>query len=130
MSIYANLTMCINITAGLQMKSELRIHSGIIPSEPLYKRVPSRDKNGKSYSDFIMLIPKLSKRSAEEIDQRVVRISQVLESYQHVVVFADLNLKINVLWVSFVAVPGLTYEISAAIKLQVPEAVLVSEQPQ
>lgn len=112
------------------MTAELKIHSGLTPSEPLYKRVPSRDQSGKSYSDFIMFIPRLSKRSAEEIEQRVALISRVLESYQHVVVFADLNLKINVLWVSFIAVPGLTFEISAAIKLQVPEAILVADQPQ
>lgn len=112
------------------MSSELKVHSGLTPSEPLYKRVPARDASGKSYSDLMMLIPKLSKRSPKEIEDRLTRISQVLEHYKHVVVFADLNLKINVLWISFVAVPGLTYEISAAIKLHVPEAMLVADQSQ
>lgn len=78
----------------------------------------------------MMLIPKLGKRTPDDINQRVSRISQVLEEYKHVIVFADLNLKINILWLSFVAVPGLTYELSAAIKMQVPEAVLVADQPQ
>ncbi|MDH5183096.1 MAG: hypothetical protein OEX12_04325 [Gammaproteobacteria bacterium] len=112
------------------MSSELKVHSGLQPSEPLYKRAPSRDENGKSYSDLMMLIPKLNKRSPDEVEVRLARISQVLDQYKHVVVFADLNLKINVLWISFVAVPGLTYEISAAIKQQVPEASLVADQPQ
>ena len=111
------------------MNSELKIHSGLVPSEPLYKRAPSRDAQGKSYSDLMMLIPKLSRRDSADRNQRISRISEVLERYKHVVVFADLNLKINVLWISFVAVPGLTYEISAAIKLQIPEAMLVADQP-
>jgi len=111
------------------MSSELKVHSGLKPSEPLHKRVPSRDKHGKSYSDLMMLIPRLSKCSAAEIDRKLAGISSVLDQYKHVIVFADLNLKINVLWISFIAVPGLTYEISAAIKQLIPEAMLVAEQP-
>jgi hypothetical protein len=111
------------------MNSDLLNTPGLSPSEPLYKRVPARDEQGKSYSDLMMIIPKLGKRPQNEINQRINLISRVLERYQHVVVFADLNLKLNVLWLSYKPVYGLTYELAAAIKTQIPEAVLVSEQP-
>lgn len=110
------------------MGSDLLNSSGLSPSEPLWKRVPSRDDKGKSYSDLMMIIPKLGKRPQQEINRRIDLISGVLERYKHVVVFADLNLKLNVLWLSYKPVYGLTYELAAAIKMQVPEAVLVSEQ--
>jgi hypothetical protein len=111
------------------MNSDLLNTPGLSPSEPLYKRVPARDEQGKSYSDLMMIIPKLGKRPQNEINQRINLISTVLEHYRHVVVFADLNLKLNVLWLSYKPVYGLTYELAAAIKSQIPEAVLVSEQP-
>lgn len=111
------------------MDSELLKCTGLSPSEPLWKRVPSRDAGGRSYSDLMMIIPRLGKRPQGEINRRIELISGVLERYKHVVVFADLNLKLNVLWLSYKPVYGLTYELAAAIKTQVPEAVLVSEQP-
>jgi len=111
------------------MNYDLLNAPGLSPSEPLYKRVPARDKNGKSYSDLMMIIPKLGKRPQNEINHRINLISMVLEHYSHVVVFADLNLKLNVLWLSYKPVYGLTYELAAAIKCQIPEAVLVSERP-
>ncbi|MBD3670100.1 MAG: hypothetical protein HUJ29_04940 [Gammaproteobacteria bacterium] len=110
------------------MGSDLLKASGLSPSEPLWKRVPSRDESGKSYSDLMMIIPRLGKRPQDEINQRISLITTVLEQYKHVVVFADLNLKLNVLWLSYKPVYGLTYELAAAIKLHIPEAVLVSEQ--
>ena len=41
--------------------------------------------------------------------------------------FANMDMKLNTLWVSFKPEPGLFMEIAAAIKLQVPEAVLVGD---
>ena len=111
------------------MGSELLNTPGLSPAEPLYKRAPTRDEQGKSYSDLMMIIPKLGKRPQNEINHRINLISKVLEHYRHVVVFADLNLKLNVLWLSYKPVYGLTYELAAAIKTQIPEAVLVSEHP-
>ena len=42
------------------------------------------------------------------------------------VVFADLNLKLNLLWVSLRPRPGAISELVAAIRLRVPEALLVA----
>jgi hypothetical protein len=112
------------------MENSLLNCSGLSASEPLWKRAPARDDKGRSYSDIMMIIPKLAKRPQEQIQERIQRIATVLEAYKHVVVFADLNLKINVLWISFTPVSGLTYELAAAIKCQIPEAVLVADQSQ
>jgi hypothetical protein len=44
-------------------------------------------------------------------------------------VFADLNLKINVLWISMENRPGLMAELVAALRLKVPEFHLVAHNP-
>jgi hypothetical protein len=43
------------------------------------------------------------------------------------VVFANLDMKLNTLWVSFKNEPGLFMEIIAAVKHSVPEALLVGD---
>jgi hypothetical protein len=43
-----------------------------------------------------------------------------------VVVFAEFNLKLNLLWVSIRPVHGIRFEIAGAIQQHVPEARLVS----
>lgn len=110
------------------MPNELRItRSSCLaqPAEPLWKRAPTHDVNGKPLSDFMMLIPKLSRRPKHYLQQTLDKLQDVLCRYEHAVVFADLNLKLNVLWVSVKPVPGICLELPAAIKVQVPEALLV-----
>jgi hypothetical protein len=98
------------------------------PAEPLWKRVPTRDDNGGPLSDFMMIIPKLRTKPRELIHRTIEEIQKVLEQYQRAVVFADLNLKLNVLWVSVRPIPGICLELPTAIKMRVPEAILVGEQ--
>jgi hypothetical protein len=50
----------------------------------------------------------------------------VFADYQHVVVFAELNLKLSLLWVSVKPVPGVRFQISEALRALIPEARLVS----
>jgi hypothetical protein len=76
----------------------------------------------------MMIIPHLRDRPRWRLEQTVQRIEQVLLGYRDKVVFADLNLALNVLWVSVRPVPGICLELPAAIKLQVPEALLVSHK--
>ena len=102
--------------------------TSILPGEPLWKRVPTRDEDGSPLSDFMMIIPKLKTKSREEIAKTFTTIENVLKCYQDSVVFADLNLAMNVLWVSVKPVPGICIELPTAIKLQVPEALLVSHK--
>lgn len=107
---------------------ETSLDKGIVPAEPLWKRVPVRDANGKPFSDFMMIIPKLCARPPEIIKDIIKKIEAVLACYGHHIVFADLNLKLNILWVSIKPVPGLVLEVATAINYHVPEAKLVAQQ--
>lgn len=77
-----------------------------------------------------MLIPKLGSKPQTVLDETISRLQQVLGLYENIVVFADLNLNLNVLWVSTKAVPGICLELPAAIKMKVPEALLVAQGQQ
>lgn len=76
----------------------------------------------------MMLIPRLRARPRARVDRTTAAIQSVLRRYDKVVVFADLNLRLNLLWVSVRPVPGICLELPAAIKCRVPEAVLVGER--
>lgn len=106
---------------------EINFFSGIVPGGPLWKIAPTRDENGKSFIDFMMIIPKLKKKPQKYIDRTLNDIQMVLSQYSNVVVFANMNLKINCLWISHKAQPGLCQELAAAIRHRVPEAMLVAD---
>lgn len=107
------------------------VQSGEVgPADPLWKRVPSRDVDGKPLSDFIMIIPKLRSKSPQCIKEVVLKIEKVLAYYERHVVFADLNLNLNVLWVSLKPVPGMCLEVATAINMHVPDAKLVAQKMQ
>ena len=95
-----------------------------VPALPLWQLAPTRDTAGLRLTDFMMLIPHLRSRPHDEIERASRDIQAVLALHQDVV-FADLNLKLNLLWVSLRPRPGAISELVAAIRLRVPEAVLV-----
>ncbi|MCR4300585.1 MAG: hypothetical protein NUV51_03170 [Sulfuricaulis sp.] len=95
-------------------------------AEPLRKRVPALDEHGKPLSDFMVLIPGLIKKPQHLIQTTIERIQIVFANFTHVVVFADLNLKLSLLWVSVKPVPGVHFQISEALRAAIPEARLVS----
>ena len=99
------------------------------PNTPLWQRVPTKDETGKYLGDFMMIIPKLKTASSEHRKNTLDALNLVLTRYQDVVVFADLNMKMNLLWVSIKPIKGMFSEIPAAIIECVPEAKLVSERP-
>jgi len=98
------------------------------PAGPLWKRAPTRDRDGRPLSDFMMLIPGLSKRPAVQLEQVLDTIRSVLARYGDAVVFADLNLRLNVLWVSVRPIPGICLELAAALNSAVPESRLVAQR--
>lgn len=102
---------------------------GIQSGQPLWRIVPTRDENGRLLTDFMMLIPRLKEKSLAEVERTSGYIRSVLTLHSEVV-FADLNLALNLLWVSLRPKHGAMAEISAAIRLLVPEAVLVANQAQ
>lgn len=95
-------------------------------SEPLRNRAPSRDENGKALSDFMMLVPGLREKPKHLIDSTIQNMHLALARFSDVVVFAEFNLKLNLLWVSLKPVNGIRMEIAGAIQELVPEAKLVS----
>lgn len=106
----------------------LKRSAHISPAEPLWKRVPTKDADGNYLSDFMMLIPGLKQKNVVEQERTATSITQVLQHYNDTVVFADLNLKLSVLWVSIYPISGMCLEIPAAIKVAVPEAMLVASR--
>jgi hypothetical protein len=86
------------------------------PGLPLWQVAPTRDSTGKRLTDFMMLIPRLRSKPLAEIERASRDIQAVLALHQ----------KLNLLWVSLRPVPGAIGELVAAIRLCVPEAVLVA----
>ena len=95
-------------------------------AEPLRKRAPSHDENGKPLSDFMVLIPGLRDKPKYIIDSTIHDLQIALTHFSDVIVFAEFNLKLNLLWVSIRPVQGIRFKIASAIQQQVPEARLVS----
>jgi len=97
------------------------------PAEPLYKRLPREDEHGKPVVDFMMIIPKLRTQPQHLVQDTIQKIERVLERYSSMVVFADLNLKLNVLWVIVRPGAGSCWNLPMAISNEIPEALLVAQ---
>jgi hypothetical protein len=98
------------------------------PGQPLWQRVPTRDADGRTLYDFMMLIHKLG-RWPEARRQGVFReLHLVFNHFDDHVVFADLNLRLNLLWVSMRPHPDGCLSIAGAVKERIPEAVLVASR--
>ena len=95
-------------------------------SEPLRKRAPIVDENGKALSDFMVIFPGLRKKSTLRIQSTTREIHAILSSFGDAVVFAELNLAMNLLWVSIRPVAGIRFEIAEALRSRIPSARLVS----
>jgi hypothetical protein len=107
---------------------EMKLTVDLKPAAPLWQRAPTRDHQGRMLSDFMMIIPELKIQPSDVILRTVTDIENTLNHYQKHVVFADLNLKLNVLWVSIRPKPGLCLELATAINFVVPEAKLVAQK--
>ena len=76
--------------------------------------------------DFMVIIPGLKHKPQCLISQAVRDMHLALARFSHAVVFAEFNLKLNMLWVSIRPIPRIRFEIVGAIQETVPEARLVS----
>lgn len=95
-------------------------------SQPLRKRAPAVDENGRALSDFMIIIPNLRKRSELRIQQTMQDIHRVLAGFEDTVVFAELNLALNLLWISIRPITGTRDDITQALRAVIPDARLVS----
>ncbi|VAW53678.1 hypothetical protein MNBD_GAMMA05-1190 [hydrothermal vent metagenome] len=108
-------------------KFELKLSIGLTPAEPLYKLAPTRDENGGPVSDLLMIIPKLKTKPEQYIKDTLANIEFALKQFSNEVLFANVDMKLNTLWVSFKAVPGVYGQIVSTLKTNVPEAVIVGD---
>jgi hypothetical protein len=76
----------------------------------------------------MMIIPGLREKRSAEVMSIVSRVERVLSHYRNAVVFADLNLRLNVLWVTVRPIPRISLDIASAIHFVVPEARLVAQK--
>jgi len=95
-------------------------------SEPLRKRAPTVDEYGNPLTDFMVIIPGLRKKPQPHIQRTIGELHRVLSRFSGVVVFAEFNLALNLLWVSTRPVNGMRFEIATAIRSSIPTARLVS----
>ena len=95
-------------------------------AEPLRRRVPTVDENGDFLSDFMVLIPGLRDKSQAFIQTMMGDLQATLAQFNEHVVFAELNLKLNLLWVSVKPRLNLAAEIAGAVQEILPNAKLVS----
>ena len=100
--------------------------TAVHPAGPLHLRVPKRDAHGRPYGDFMMLIPGLASKPRHLLERTVAELELVLAQLGDLVVFADLNLRLNVLWVTVVPGRDIGIRVAAAIHARVPEAKLVA----
>lgn len=107
--------------------TEIKLSVDLNPAEPLWKLAPTRDQEGGPVSDILMIIPKLKTKPEYYIRETLANVEFALKKYSNEILFANIDLKLNTLWVSFKAVPGVYVDIISTIKLNVPEAVLVGD---
>ncbi len=108
-------------------KSELKLSISLAPAEPLWKLAPTRDKEGGPVSDLLMIIPKLKTKPEQYIKDTLANIEFALKQFSNEVLFVNVDMKLNTLWVSFKAVPGVYGDIVSTLRSNVPEAVLVGD---
>lgn len=105
----------------------LTLSSGLHAAEPLWKIAPTRDEAGNRASDLLMIIPRLKTRPRHHIQRTLSEIEIALQPFHQLILLVNVDMKLNTLWISFQAQPGLFAKIITAVKLHVPEAVLVGE---
>ena len=108
-------------------KTDLKLSVDLAPAEPLWKLAPTHDQDGGPVSDLLMIIPKLKTRPEQYIKDTLANIEFALKQFSNEVLFANLDMKLNTLWVSFKAVPGVYGDIVSTLQTNVPEAVLVGD---
>jgi len=113
----------------MQLVSRGATAFSIEANQPLYQRVPVRDENGRPLSDFMIILPGLRERPRHEFAETLARLQAVLVSFSEVV-FVDLNVPLNLLWVSVQSRHGVILELFGAVKLHLPEAKLVGHRPE
>lgn len=110
---------------GTNLKRSLEL----LRKKPLHERVPTHDEEGNALGDFMMLFPGMRDLAEVKLRSKVDILADILSQYREVV-FVDLNVPLNLLWVSIKYKPGLVLELSTYVKSRIPEAKLVGVPPE
>ncbi|MES9942574.1 MAG: hypothetical protein ABW104_13870 [Candidatus Thiodiazotropha sp. 6PLUC2] len=111
-----------------KQKTTALSHTRWQPSAPLWQRAPNKQENGTSLADLMMLIPGLKHYSDVKLVHLQKMLEEVVREFGEKIVFTDINLKLNVVWVTVLPEPGLCREVALAIRERIPEAVMVGNQ--
>lgn len=98
------------------------------PATPLWQRVPTRDAEGRRLGDFMMLIPGLRQSPPQLQRALLARLDAVLRSHRDTVVFADLNLRLNLLWITVPTRPHAWRAVADAVREALPQARVISPE--
>ena len=110
---------------GTNLKRSLEL----LRKKPLHERVPTHDEEGNALGDFMMLFPGMRDLAEVKLRSKVDILADILSQYREVV-FVDLNVPLNLLWVSIKYKPGLVLELSTYVKSRIQEAKLVGVPPE
>lgn len=75
-----------------------------------------------------MLIPRLASRGPAFFEHSAAALCRVCEAFGERILFADINRRTGVLWISVQANPGLCAEVAYAIQRELPQALTVGGQ--
>lgn len=106
------------------MQVALRIH----PGSALWQRVPTCDEQGRPLADFMMILPGFNQQPEAERELLYAGLIEAFTGFEQQVVFVDLNLRLNLLWVSLRPARGVTPRLVSAIQSRLPRARLVASQ--
>ncbi len=107
---------------------DLRRSLSVEPATPLWQRVPTRDAQGRRLGDFMMLIPGLRQSPLAQQRALLARLDAVLRRHRDTVVFADVNLRLNLLWISVPARPHAWRVVADAVREALPQARVISPE--
>ena len=93
--------------------------------DPLWTRAPARDALGRPYGDFMVRIPDLRTGQAGLFRHRLAVLTQVLTKHLDVVVFAELNTRLGLLWVTVKPVPGSIRRVYTDLRSALPMARII-----
>ena len=98
------------------------------PAVPLWQRVPTHTDAGELAADFIMILSGLKKLGATQKQMIYDTLYRVLKTYDADILLAEVNTRMNTLWISHKPRPGLGVEIAASIHHHIPQAKLISQR--
>lgn len=94
-------------------------------SKSLLERVPTMDECGKPLGDMLVILPRLREKTSHEIELTARGLDRALGQFPAQIMFAELNVNRNTLWVSMRPTKGIRACIASAIKYEVPDAKLI-----